>query len=67
MKFINLYEKHPILWDAKHANHLLFKDNIHHLLVRLVRFLLSSNNLAQENTTTAVAGIATSVFSILYY
>ena len=44
---------------------LLFRDNIHHLLVRLLRFLFSSNNLAQDNTTTAAAAIATSVSSIL--
>ena len=54
IEFINLYEKHPV-----------FRDNIHHLLVRLLRFLFSSNNLAQDNTTTAAAAIATSVSSIL--
>jgi hypothetical protein len=37
---------------------LLFRDSIHHLLVRLLRFLFASNNLAQDNTTTAAATIA---------
>jgi hypothetical protein len=67
MEFIDLYEKHPVLWDPKHSTYLLFRDNIHHLLVRLLRFLFSSNNLEEDKTTAAAAAIATSISSIFYY
>jgi hypothetical protein len=67
IEFINLYEEHSVLWDPKHSNNLSFRDNIHHLLVRYLRFLFSSTNLAQDNTTTAAAGTATSVSFIFYY